>query len=180
MFAQPMRTKTGLLGQLNTMVKRSVVLMVILAACGGATAAGPDVVDSRDDLPATTSEEFEAHLADIDRPVVVNVWASWCLPCRAEAPLLNAAFAQYGDEVEFIGVDVQDNQKDAKAFLAEFGLDFDHFFDRSRDVPNFYGGIGTPITFFFGPNGELVKTHNGILDERTLALNIDEVLNLGS
>ena len=76
--------------------------------------------------------------------------------------MLDQAFAEYGDEVEFIGVDVQDNQADAKVFLAEFGLDFDHFFDRNREIPNFYAGIGTPITFFFGPNGTLVATHNGV------------------
>lgn len=156
------------------------MLMLILAACGGVVAAGPDDPGGRLDLPETTSEEFEAHLADIDRPAVVNVWASWCLPCRSEAPLLNAAFEQYGTQIEFIGVDVEDNQKDAKAFLAEFGLEFDHFFDRDREVVNFYGGFGTPVTFFFASNGELFKTHSGILDERTLALNIDELLQLGS
>lgn len=133
----------------------------------------------RPDLPAITAEEFESHLESIDRPAVVNVWASWCLPCRSEAPLLNEAFAEYGDRIEFIGVDVQDNQADAKAFLAEFGLDFDHFFDRDREIPSAYSGIGTPITFFFGPGGELVNTHNGVIDERTLALNIDELLARG-
>jgi len=162
------------------MLKRSVALVLILAACGGAATSAPTVPGDRADLPATTSDEFEAHLADLDRPAVVNVWASWCLPCRSEAPLLNQASERYGEEIEFIGVNVTDNQSDAKAFLAEFGLPFDHFFDRDRQVPNFYGGIGIPITFFFAPNGELVKAHNGILDDRTLALNIDELLKLDS
>jgi len=167
-------------GQSATMLKRSVALVLILAACGGAATSAPTVPGDRADLPATTSDEFEAHLADLDRPAVVNVWASWCLPCRSEAPLLNQASERYGEEIEFIGVNVTDNQSDAKAFLAEFGLPFDHFFDRDRQVPNFYGGIGIPITFFFAPNGELVKAHNGILDDRTLALNIDELLKLDS
>lgn len=158
---------------------KAVVIALVLVACGG-TSGVDDSVAARADLPVTNASEFEAHLATIDRPTVVNVWASWCLPCRSEAPLLDEAFEQFGDEVEFIGVDVQDNQEDAKAFLAEFGLDFDHFFDRNREVANFYGGIGTPITFFFRPNGELVKTHNGVVDERTLALNIDEILSLDS
>ncbi len=173
-------TQHQTVGQWPTMLKRSVVLVLILAACGGAAASGPDVPGDRPDLPVTTAAEFEAHLAGIDTPAVVNVWASWCLPCRSEAPLLNAAFEQYGDQIEFVGVNVTDNQTDAKAFLAEFGLGFDHFFDQNRQVPNFYGGIGIPITFFFAPNGELIKTHNGILDERTLALNIDELLKLES
>lgn len=148
-------------------------LLLIVVACGG---AGDIDGGGIPDLPATSAEEFEAHLEAIDKPAIVNVWASWCLPCRSEAPALNEAFIEYGHQIEFIGVDVQDNQEDAKEFLAEFGLDYDHFFDRNREVPNHYGGIGTPITFFFGPQGELVNTHNGVVDERTLALNIDELL----
>ncbi len=175
-----MPNRNRLMGQSFTMLKRSLVLMLILVACGGTATAGPEDVGGSPDLPPTTADEFEAHLGGIDRPAVVNVWASWCLPCRSEAPLLNQAFEQYGSQIEFIGVDVQDNQTDAKAFLAEFGLEFDHFFDRDREVVNFYAGIGTPVTFFFAPNGELFKTHSGILDERTLALNIDELLRLGS
>ncbi|MBW3666192.1 MAG: TlpA family protein disulfide reductase, partial [Actinobacteria bacterium] len=115
-----------------------------------------------------------------DQPALVNVWASWCLPCRAEAPLLNKAFVEYGSQIEFIGVDVQDNREDAREFLAEFGLEFQHFFDPNRSVPNHFAGIGTPITFFFGPGGDLVHTHNGMIDERTLALRLDELLQLGS
>jgi cytochrome c biogenesis protein CcmG/thiol:disulfide interchange protein DsbE len=159
------------------MMKRALIGVLLLAACSG---TAPDVSDVPD-IPETTAQVFAAHLADIDRPAIVNVWASWCLPCRSEAPLLDQAHNQYGDQIEFIGVDVQDDQTDAKEFLAEFGLaDFDHFFDRDREVPNFYGAIGTPVTMFFGPNGELIETHNGVVDERTLALNIDELLRLGS
>lgn len=164
-----------------SLLKKTLILAVVLVACGGT--ASSEVVNGeghteREDLPSIGAEEFDAKLATIEEPAVVNVWASWCLPCRAEAPLLNDAFAEYGDEVRFIGVDVQDNQSDAKEFLAEFGLDFDHYFDRNRAIPNFYGGIGTPITMFFGPNGELATIHNGILDERTLTLNIEEILAL--
>lgn len=158
------------------MVRRLRVLALVLAACTTTPAIpGEDIAD----LPRVTAQEFETHLSGLDRPAVVNVWASWCLPCRSEAPLLTQAEATFGDQIEFIGVDVQDSQADAKAFLAEFGLaTFDHFFDPTRSVPNHYGGFGTPITFFFGSNGELVSTHNGIVDERTLALNIDELLQL--
>lgn len=159
-----------------SLVTRALVLTIILAACGASTietSSAPGV-----DLPPTTADEFEVHLATLEKPAVVNVWASWCLPCRAEAPLLNAAFEKYGSELVFIGIDVQDNQADAQAFLAEFGLEFDHFFDPKREIANHYAGLGTPITFFFGPGGELIRAHSGVVDERTLALNIDELLNL--
>jgi len=159
------------------LVARAVVLALIVVACGG-SAAVSDSEAAREDLPVTNAEEFEAILTALDKPAVVNVWASWCIPCRAEAPLLNQAFATFGTDIKFIGVNVTDNQPDAKAFLAEFGLGFDHYFDKTRTVPNRYGGIGIPITFFFGPGGDLIRTHNGVIDERTLALNIDELLNL--
>lgn len=160
------------------MLRRLVILTLAASACSGVPAGSTSAVD---DLAAVTADEFETHLASIGKPAVVNVWASWCLPCRSEAPLLDDAFDAYGDRIEFIGVDVADNQESAKEFLAEFGLaEFDHFFDETRSIPNAYGGLGTPITFFFGPDGELIRTHNGVIDERALALNIDELLQLES
>jgi len=144
-------------------------------ACGEPAGDGSDLAD----LPEITAEEFAAHLEALERPAVVNVWASWCMPCRSEAPLLNRAHAEYGDRVEFIGIDVQDSQAGAKQFLAEFGLEFTHFFDRDRVIPNHYGGFGTPITFFFAPHGELMRTHNGVIDEQTLAVNLDDVTRVG-
>jgi cytochrome c biogenesis protein CcmG/thiol:disulfide interchange protein DsbE len=158
------------------MLRRLMVLLLAVTACAGPSLDTTGVAD----IPTTTVNEFTARLARLERPAVVNVWASWCAPCRSEAPLLNEAYETYGDRIEFIGVDVQDSQADAKAFLAEFGLPFEHFFDRDRTIPNHYGGIGTPITIFLGPHGEVFAVHNGILDERTLALNIDEILQLGT
>jgi cytochrome c biogenesis protein CcmG/thiol:disulfide interchange protein DsbE len=155
-------------------MRRSViVVLLVLSACGSGQLAGQDLPD----LPPVTGEELAITLAESDRPAVVNIWASWCNPCRSEAPLLTAAHDAYGDQIDFIGVDVQDNQADAKNFIAEFGLDFTHYFDRDRSVPEFYGGFGTPITFFFDSTGTLVDTHLGVIDERALALGIDEIVN---
>jgi cytochrome c biogenesis protein CcmG/thiol:disulfide interchange protein DsbE len=116
-------------------------------------------------------------LAHLDRPAVVNVWASWCLPCRAEAPLLRQAHAEFGDEIAFIGIDYDDSQRGARLFLDEFDLPFIHYFDRDGVTIAEYGGIGVPRTYFFATGGELIKTHNGAIDEQTLALQIDELLN---
>lgn len=157
------------------MTKKLLILALALAACSG----NPTDVQSVPELPETDAESFATHLESLDQPAVVNVWASWCLPCRSEAPLLDQANAAYGNEIAFIGIDVADTQDDAREFLAEFGLDFDHFFDPDREIPQAYNGFGTPITFFFGPGGELLATHNGVIDERTLALNIDELLATG-
>ena len=153
-----------------------IALSLAVVACSGAELD----ISGIDDLPEITVEDFAAHLESANRPTVVNVWASWCLPCRSEAPLLTAAHAEYGDRIDFVGVDVLDSQVGAKEFIAEFQLEFPSYFDRNRAIPNHYGGIGTPITMFFAPDGELVSVHNGVIDDRALALGIDELLRMES
>lgn len=148
-----------------------VVVAVLAAACTDQTPAsdvGP--------LPTTTPAEVRQRLAASERPVLLNVWASWCAPCRSEAPLLLAAHREHGDRVDFLGVTVRDSQPGARAFIEEFGLDgFDHLFDATGAVPADLGGRGVPITFFFAPGGQLVRMHSGVIDERTLILLIDEI-----
>ena len=159
------------------MRKLVVIIAVAAVSCGQSS---PGVLSEElPDLPSTDPQSFVAHVEELERPAVVNIWASWCLPCRSEAPLLEAAHRIHGNEVEFIGVDVQDTQQAAKAFLAEYSLDFTHFFDRDRAIPAAFGAFGTPVTMFFSADGELVQTHSGIIDERTLALGIDELLRIG-
>lgn len=151
----------------------AVALTLILGACGGSSTPTTDV----DPLEPTDAAAIEQLLASSDRPVVMNVWASWCGPCRSEAPLLREANTQFIDSIRFIGIDVRDRQEGAQAFIAEFGLDgFTHFFDESGSVPAAFGGFGVPLTFFFASGGELSYLHSGVIDERTLALQIDELL----
>ena len=150
-----------------------IALMLALTSCGGTSVDVSDVPPR----PPTTPAEIRRILADSDRPVVLNVWASWCGPCRSEAPLLRSAVDEHGDAVTFLGIDVRDSQDGARAFIAEFGLDgFPHLFDATGAVPDDLGGFGVPLTFFFHPGGELSLLHSGVIDERTLALQIDELL----
>jgi len=151
-------------------------LILMAASC---TPGGTDANETPE-LPATSPAEVRTLLASSEVPVVLNVWASWCGPCRSEAPLLRTAHAERGDAVAFIGVDVRDSQRGARAFIAEFGLDgFPHLYDSTGSVPADLGGVGVPLTFFFAPGGELVHLHPGVIDERTLALQIDELLRTG-
>lgn len=158
-----MRQHLGRLGVL-------VILALALFACGGGQA------DTGPPLPVLDEATLNLLLVEGDQPLVVNVWASWCIPCRSEAPLLAAAHAEYGDRVRFIGFDVQDSQSEGAAFLAEFGLEFENYFDFGALGRQTLGGIGVPITYFVAPGGEIVITHNGVIDERTLVLGIDELL----
>jgi cytochrome c biogenesis protein CcmG, thiol:disulfide interchange protein DsbE len=150
-----------------------VAALVGLSACS--SGPEPGAVDQVE-LPDVETGQFLATLAGADRPAVVNVWASWCLPCRSEAPLLAAAHRTWGEEIRFVGVVVQDERSSAAAFVEEFGLGFEQWFDPRRTVPAALGGVGVPITYFVSADGTVVRTHPGIIDERALALGIDELV----
>ncbi len=158
------------------MKRRTLILAIALglvaAACSSPSAAAPD----SGDIPVGGPDEVRAAILADGRPALVNIWASWCGPCRSEAPLLRQAYEEYSDDIQFIGVDVQDTQAGAKAFIAEFQLPFTHFFDQNRTVPADFGGFGVPITYFVDANGEVVSTHSGILDEQTLIQGIEDLL----
>ena len=150
-----------------------VASVVVLAACGPASPAVSDVPR----LPTTTPAEVREMLEGSSRPTVLNVWASWCIPCRSEAPILRAAHQEHGGDVTFLGVAIRDSQDAARAFISEFALDgFDHLFDPVGSAPADLGGFGVPITFFFAAGGDMVAVHNGLIDERTLVLLIDEAV----
>jgi len=150
-------------------------LLLVVAACS-TPAASPESIP---ELPVVTTADVTARLAAATHPVVLNVWASWCLPCRSEAPLLERAAAEYATTVDFVGLDVRDDQDGARGFIAEFFPDaaITQLHDPGGDIPVALGGSrGVPLTFFYAPGGELVSLHTGVLDERTLALEIDEIL----
>ena len=150
-------------------------LVLIATGCGRATIDATSIPE----LPTTTAEAVIELLEASERPIVLNVWASWCTPCRSEAPLLERAAAQFAGDVTFLGVNVRDGQSGAREFIAEFfpSAPIEHYLDRPGEVPIALGGnTGVPLTFFYAPHGELVQLHSGVIDERTLALQIDEIL----
>ena len=149
-----------------------LALVLVAAACSDVSGDAP----LEGELPTASPEDIAQYVRDDGRPAVINVWASWCGPCRSEAPLLREAWLQYGDEVLFIGVDVQDTQENAADFIAEFDLGFPHFFDPRRDVPAAWGGLGVPLTYYLTPDGEVFELHNGILDEQSLVEGIEDLL----
>ena len=89
--------------------------------------------------------------------VVVNFWASWCHPCREEAPALEAASKQFGDKAVVVGVDVRDESGAARSFLRKYDLTYPAVHD-NRDVtwPK-YGLTGLPETFFLDRRGRVVQ-----------------------
>lgn len=161
---------------------RLVTIVLLVALAMSSCSRSPIDVATVADLDVIDTPGMVSMLADSERPTVVNVWASWCVPCRSEAPLLESAFEAFGDRIDFVGVNVRDTQNGARSFIAEFGTttngkSITHFFDRPGDVPIGLGGNnGVPLTFFFDAGGSLVHFHPGVIDERTLALQLDELL----
>ena len=100
-------------------------------------------------------------------PMVINFWATWCLPCREEAPLLEAAWRKYRDRgVRFIGVDVRDFNGDARDFVEEFGLTYPIAYDGPARLWEPWGITGLPETFFVGADGEIVEHRIGEFEDQ--------------
>ena len=158
---------------------RRVVIVIVtgLAVVLGACSDGMSPIDG--ELDSITVDEFESMVQTSPRPMVVNLWASWCIPCRSEAPLLREAHAAFGEDVTFLGVATEDTQSDALAFLDEFELRFDNRFDGSGAIRGHLGATGLPVTVFIRPGGEILRTHFGVIDDSALALGIDDLLAEG-
>lgn len=108
------------------------------------------------------------------RPVVVNLWASWCPPCEAELPLLQRAAAQRGTEVAFLGVDVDDRRDHARRTLAEVFLPYPSIEDPDREVLRELGPAGLPATVFYNARGQVVNRRQGAYpDPESLARDLD-------
>lgn len=106
-------------------------------------------------------------------PVVVNFWASWCVPCREEAPLLQSSWTRRGKRgVLFLGLNMQDVRDDARGFLAEFGQTFPQIRDPDNSTARDWGVTGIPETFFLRRDGRVVSHVIGAISPRQLETGI--------
>lgn len=102
-------------------------------------------------------------------PVLLNLWASWCVPCQQEMPALQRAYAQYGRQVRFLGVDTEDEHDSARDFLAAVGGHYPQVVDDRGDLLHRLGGTGLPVTIVLDASGKVVYSHRGQLSEPALA-----------
>jgi cytochrome c biogenesis protein CcmG/thiol:disulfide interchange protein DsbE len=104
-----------------------------------------------------------------DRPVFLYFWASWCTPCRTEAPLIQRLWPEFDARgYTFVGVNIQDQDAAARRFIAEYGLTFPQVRDREGSVYLDYGVYGLPESFFIRPGLVVQEKYLGEVTEAVL------------
>ena len=110
-------------------------------------------------------------------PVVLNFWASWCPPCRDEAPVLESAAQRYGAQgVKFVGIDVWDTEGDGARFLQDYKVGYPNVIDPLGRVSIDYGLTGTPETVFIDRRGVLQRKYIGPLSQDAVDSLVGELL----
>lgn len=128
------------------------------------------------DFTITLFDGSTLKLSDLRGKVVfLNFWASWCPPCREEARDLEAAWQRLkGSDVVFLGIDIQDTEKDALQFLKEFGVTYPNGRDAAGKVSIDYGVWGIPETYFIDPDGRITYKHVGALGQGLVMAKLEE------
>ena len=133
------------------------------------------------DFTVYDAEGTACKLSDfVGKPIVLNFWASWCGPCKAEMPDFEESYKTYGDQIHFLVVNLTDGGTEtvesASAFIAEQGYTFPVYFDTAMEAAYAYGISAIPSTFFIGADGALVHRQVGMMDAETLQKAIDLLL----
>ena len=130
------------------------------------------------DFTLTTFKGTTISLAGLKgMPVVINFWASWCPPCRVEAPLLERTWRAYKNRgLIFLGVNIQDRKEDALNYIREFNITYPNGPDPTGEIAINYGVSGLPVTFFVSSKGEVVRRWVGALEKSVLSGSIEEIM----
>ena len=113
-----------------------------------------------------------------DTVVLLDFWASWCTPCRQEAPVLKQVYQEYADQpVEFVGVDIWDRREDAYQFVEDFEVPYPNGVDEHGEIAVDYGVRGIPEKFFIGKDGRVLRKFIGPMQADALRSALDELLS---
>jgi len=141
----------------------------------------PEIVPMPD-FTVYDREGNEVHLTDfVGKPVIANFWASWCGPCKMEMPDFDAAWAEYGDDIHFLMINMttsfQESYTAAATLIGQEGYSFPVYFDTDGSVAETYGISSLPTTLFLDAQGCGVTYAIGAIDAETLQRGIDILLS---
>lgn len=137
--------------------------------------------DAASDFTLTLFDGTDLRLSDLrGKVVMIDFWGSWCPPCRSEAPALQQVYLEYeGMPVEFVGVDIWDTEKDARAYIDRFGITFPAGLDEKGFIAVEYGVKGLPEKFFVTPEGIISRKFIGPMKADKLREILDEAIEKG-
>ena len=154
----------------------AAVVVVAAITFFAATGGQQDELDGPP-APEEALEGFDGgtvRLADFaGQPLVVNFWASWCVPCLAELPGFERVHQQHQGEVAFLGVNLADDPAAAEAVLDQTGISYPVARDPDGSAFEAFQGFGMPTTVFISPEGAIVELYTGELSAEALAERID-------
>ena len=108
----------------------------------------------------------------IKGPAIINVWGSWCDPCRDEIPFFREFYSQMDPSIQLIGVDVEERTRaDGQKFVRDFGISWANLYDAAGSTREYFG-LGVPVTWFIDSNGETVHKHIGPIKSLTELKNL--------
>ncbi len=134
------------------------------------------------DFTVTDKNGNEVNLSDFyGKPIIVNFWASWCGPCKSEMPDFQELYVEYGNEINFLFVNVTDGSREtvetASKFIAEAGYTFPVYYDTvNQNAAMTYGTYSIPMTIFFDAEGHGIAQGTGAMDKDTILKGINMIL----
>lgn len=146
-----------------------VALFALVVAGLALSQGGNEPTDAKEfELPRLAGEGTVSLAAYRGQPLVVNFFASWCVPCRKEMPAFQTVSARLQGRVAFLGIDHQDNRDGALELIADTGVTYPTGYDPDGKVATSYGLFGMPTTLFISADGRLLDKHTGELSEAKL------------